>query len=136
VSILLSTGLPFEAGSFGLRPRVSTRSALPASIPSMRPIPTKNVLSQLPVDSLGHGRVIDCRQSADGQHAEVPARSVSDLRQARPSRLLLYSNVAEKLTLPLKQDDYLIADLSGQAQADSANRVARLTTTSITGGGA
>jgi hypothetical protein len=44
--------------------------------------------------------------------------------------------VADKLTLPLKQDDYLIADLSGQAFADALNRVARISTTSISGGGA
>jgi hypothetical protein len=49
--------------------------------------------------------------------------------------LLLYSNVADKLSLPLKQDDYLIAELSGQSMADAANRVARITTTSIAGGG-
>jgi hypothetical protein len=50
--------------------------------------------------------------------------------------LLLYSCVSEKLSLPLKQDDYLIAEMNGSAMADAANRVARITTTSITGGGA
>ena len=50
--------------------------------------------------------------------------------------MLLYSNVADKLSMPLKQDDYLVAELSGQAMADSANRIGRITTTSITGGGA
>lgn len=49
--------------------------------------------------------------------------------------LLLYSNVADKLSLPLKMDDYLLAELSGQSMADAANRVARITTTSIAGGG-
>lgn len=50
--------------------------------------------------------------------------------------LILYSNVADKLSLPLKQDDYLIAELSGQAMANDANLIGRMTTTSITGGGA
>lgn len=49
--------------------------------------------------------------------------------------LILYSCVSEKLSMPFKQDDYLISELSGQAFADAANRVARLTTTSVTGGG-
>jgi len=61
---------------------------------------------------------------------------LSQIYDAKSFTLLLYSNVAEKLSLPLKQDDYLIAEMSGQAMADSANRVARITTTSIDGGGA
>jgi hypothetical protein len=61
---------------------------------------------------------------------------LSQIYDSKNFTLLLYSNVADKLSLPLKQDDYLIAELSGQAMADAANRVARLTTTSITGGGA
>lgn len=60
---------------------------------------------------------------------------LSQLYDAKQFTLILYSNVAEKLSLPLKQDDYLIGEINGQAMADSANRVARLTTTSITGGG-
>lgn len=61
---------------------------------------------------------------------------LSQTYDAKQFTLVLYSCVAEKLSLPLKQDDYLIAELSGQAFADSANRVARITTTSIGGGGA
>lgn len=61
---------------------------------------------------------------------------LSQIYDSKQFTLILYSCVAEKLSLPLKQDDYLISELSGQAFADSANRVARLTTTSITGGGA
>lgn len=61
---------------------------------------------------------------------------LSQVYEAKTFSLLLYSNVADKLTLPLKQDDYLIADLSGQAFADAANRVARISTTSVSGGGA
>lgn len=61
---------------------------------------------------------------------------LSQVYDSKQFTLILYSNVAEKLSMPLKQDDYLIAEINGQAFADSANRVARLTTTSITGGGA
>lgn len=50
--------------------------------------------------------------------------------------LILYSCVADKLSLPLKQDDHLIADLSGSAQANSNNKIGRITTTSTSGGGA
>lgn len=49
--------------------------------------------------------------------------------------LILYSNVADKLSLPLKMDDFLLAEISGSAFADSGNRVARITTTSVNGGG-
>jgi hypothetical protein len=61
---------------------------------------------------------------------------LSQLYDGKSFSLILYSNVAEKLSMPLKQDDYLIAEINGQAMADAANRVARLTTTSVTGGGA
>ncbi len=60
---------------------------------------------------------------------------LSQLYEGSTFTLILYSSVAEKLSLPLKQDDYLIADMSGQCFADAANRVARITTTSTTGGG-
>lgn len=56
--------------------------------------------------------------------------------ESKTFTLILFAATAEKLSLPLKQDDYLIADLSGQAFANSANQVGRITTTSITGGGA
>lgn len=49
--------------------------------------------------------------------------------------LILFSNVADKLSLPLKMDDYLIAEISGSANANSANQVARISTTSVAGGG-
>lgn len=60
---------------------------------------------------------------------------LSQVYQAQTFTLILYSAVAEKLSLPFKQEDYLIGEFSGQAFADAANRVARLTTTSIAGGG-
>lgn len=50
--------------------------------------------------------------------------------------LILYSCVSDKLSMPLKQDDYMISELSGQANADAANRVGRISTTSAGGGGA
>ncbi len=49
--------------------------------------------------------------------------------------LILYSNVADKLTLPLKQDDYLIGEITGSAHANDANKIGRITTTSTAGGG-
>lgn len=60
---------------------------------------------------------------------------LSQLYDGKTLTLILYSCVAEKLTMPLKQDDYLMSEISGRAFADGANRVARLTTTSIDGGG-
>lgn len=60
---------------------------------------------------------------------------LSQVYDGKNFTLILYSNVAEKLSLPLKQDDYLIGEISGQAFADAANRVGRLTTTSVSGGG-
>jgi hypothetical protein len=50
--------------------------------------------------------------------------------------LVLFNCVADKLNLPLKLDDHLIAQLSGQAATDDANRIGFISTTSIAGGGA
>lgn len=44
--------------------------------------------------------------------------------------LILFSCTAEKLSLPFKQDDYLIADLSFQAQANAAQQIGVFTTAS------
>lgn len=60
---------------------------------------------------------------------------LSQLYEAKTFTLILYSNVADKLSLPLKQDDYLIGEMSGSAQANDANVVGRMTTTSNSGGG-
>lgn len=60
---------------------------------------------------------------------------LSQVYDGKTFTLILYSNVADKLSLPLKQDDYLIGELSGQAFANAAGNVARITTTSVTGGG-
>lgn len=61
---------------------------------------------------------------------------LSQVYDSKTFTLLLYSNVADKLSLPLKQDDYLIGEISGSAQANAANKIGRITTTSVTGGGA
>lgn len=54
---------------------------------------------------------------------------LSQIYAGKTYTLRLYSCTAEKLSLPLKQDDYLIADLTFQAQADAANRVGQIITT-------
>lgn len=41
--------------------------------------------------------------------------------------MVLYSAVCEKLGLPLKQDDYLIAEMGGQAQANDAGLIGFVT---------
>ncbi len=61
---------------------------------------------------------------------------LSQVYDSKTFTLILYSCVADKLSMPLKQDDYLISEMSGSAQANSANNIGRITTTSITGGGA
>lgn len=61
---------------------------------------------------------------------------LSQVYDSKTFTLILYSCISDKLSLPLKQDDYLIAEISGSAQANSANNIGRITTTSITGGGA
>lgn len=60
---------------------------------------------------------------------------LSQVFEGKVFTLVLYANVADKLSLPLKQDDYLISEISGQSFANDAGNVARITTTSITGGG-
>lgn len=49
--------------------------------------------------------------------------------------LCLYSCVMDKLSIPLKQDDYAMADFTYQAQANDANAVGFISTTSAVGGG-
>ena len=50
--------------------------------------------------------------------------------------MLLYAITTEKLSLPLKQDDHLISEISFSAFADDLNRIGYMSTTSATGGGA
>jgi|SRR6185436_3398309 len=61
---------------------------------------------------------------------------LSQLYDGKSFSLILYKAVSNKLSMPLKQDDYLIGEMSGNAQADDAGRIGRLTTTSVGGGGA
>ena len=50
--------------------------------------------------------------------------------------LMLYAITTEKLSLPLKQDDHLITEMSFSAFSDDLNRIGYMSTTSATGGGA
>jgi len=54
---------------------------------------------------------------------------LSQVYNGKTFTMVLYSAVAEKLGLPLKQDDYLIADISGQAYANDAGKIGFITTT-------
>lgn len=54
---------------------------------------------------------------------------LSQIYDGKTFTLVLYSCVSEKLSLPLKQDDYLIVDFSFQAQANAAGLVGYITTT-------
>lgn len=60
---------------------------------------------------------------------------LSQKYKAKSITMILYANISDKLSLPFKQDDYLVGEISGSAYADAANRIGRLSTTSITGGG-
>lgn len=55
---------------------------------------------------------------------------LSQTYNAKTFTLVLFSCVAEKLSLPLKMDDYTIADFSFQAQANDAGNVGYITTSS------
>ena len=46
--------------------------------------------------------------------------------QGKSMVLQLYSCVSDKLSLPFKQDDFMISDISFSAQADAAGRIGRL----------
>lgn len=91
-----------------------------------------NVLINYLHESAATGGTLDVTNQLMGSTPKFQL-VLSQVYDGKTFTLKLYSNVAEKLSLPLKQDDYLIGEISGQAFADSANRVARLTTTSITG---
>lgn len=60
---------------------------------------------------------------------------LSQVYEGNTFTLVLYSNVADKLTLPLKMDDYMISEISGSSFANAANVIGRITTTSTAGGG-
>lgn len=59
----------------------------------------------------------------------------SQIYNGKQFLLMLYSCTADKLSLPLKQDDYTISEISYQAQANDANQIGFLSTTSAVGGG-
>lgn len=59
----------------------------------------------------------------------------TQLYKGKSFTMILYSAISDKMSLPLKQDDYLISEISGMAHADDANRVLKMSTTSIVGGG-
>lgn len=61
---------------------------------------------------------------------------LSQLYDGKTFTLVLYSCVSDKLSMPLKQDDYLISEITGQANANDANRIGRISTSSASGGGA
>lgn len=54
---------------------------------------------------------------------------LSQIYNAQTFTLVLYSVVSEKLSLPFKQDDYLISDFSFQAQANAAGQIGYMSTT-------
>lgn len=56
--------------------------------------------------------------------------------QSKVMTLCLYSITVDKLSLPLKQDDFTISETSYQAQANDANQIGFISTTSKAGGGA
>lgn len=55
----------------------------------------------------------------------------SQIYRQKTFTIVLYGATAEKLSLPLKQDDYLIGELSGQAFANDANQIGFISSTSI-----
>lgn len=54
---------------------------------------------------------------------------LSQVYNSNTTTLVLFSCTAEKLSLPFKQDDYLIADMSFQAQVNAAGQLGRWSTT-------
>lgn len=60
----------------------------------------------------------------------------SQIYNGKQFTMVLYSCTSDKLSLPLKQDDYTISEISFQANANDANSIGLISTTSATGGGA
>lgn len=60
----------------------------------------------------------------------------SQIFNSKQFTLVLYSCVADKLSLPLKQDDYTISEIGYSAQANDSNVIGFISTTSAVGGGA
>lgn len=55
---------------------------------------------------------------------------LSQLYKGKTFTLVLYSCISDKLTLPFKQEDHLISELTFSAQANDANRIGFMTTSS------
>lgn len=60
---------------------------------------------------------------------------MSQVYNGKQFMLMLYSCTADKLSLPLKQDDYTMSEISYQAQANDVNEIGFMSTTSAVGGG-
>lgn len=60
---------------------------------------------------------------------------MSQVYNGKQFLLMLYSCTADKLSLPLKQDDYTMSEISYQSQANDSNEIGFMSTTSATGGG-
>lgn len=60
----------------------------------------------------------------------------SQIHKGKQFTICLYSCIADKLSLPLKQDDHTVSEISYMVQANAANQVGFLTSTSAVGGGA
>lgn len=61
---------------------------------------------------------------------------MSQVYNGKQFLMMLYSCTADKLSLPLKQDDYTMSEISYSAQADASNNIGFISTTSAVGGGA
>lgn len=96
---------------------------------------TKAVLINYLYQSTATGGVLTQNNTLMGTQPRLQLVA-SQNYNAQTFTLILYAAAADKLSLPLKQDDYAISELSGQAFADSAQRVFKMTTNSIVGGGA
>jgi len=59
----------------------------------------------------------------------------SQLYNGKVFTMILYSCIADKLSMPLKQDDFTISEIGYSAHANSANQVGLISTTSAVGGG-
>lgn len=61
---------------------------------------------------------------------------MSQVFEGKQFLMMLYSCVADKLSVPLKQDDFTVSEISYSAQANDANHIGFISTTSAVGGGA
>jgi hypothetical protein len=88
----------------------------------------KAVLLNYIYESASTGRTLDINNELMGQ-TPLFQMVLTQLYKAKTFTLVLYSCVSDKMSLPLKQDDHLISELSFSAQSDALNRVGYMTTT-------